>query len=375
MQTITLRLKLHRPTRAKQRLYRELRERTTALANALVSAGRPKGLTSKTARLYLAGDLPSAVINQTLRDVAAHPKVERFRVLWPAYNNQNLRIEPVGSFWTASFPSHQGRIRVPLGATARQIALLAGLRSTIRQGAAKLYEKRGRWYLALSVTVVQETPCVGTRVAGIDLGLRNLAVVNCEGQTRFFSGDHAAYMRRRMTSLRRQMGKAKALRAIRRMKDKEARWMKDQDHQISRRIVDWCRTRGVGTIRMEDLAGIRLRGKRRKRRDQGRSLHSWSFHRLQHYIAYKAKLAGIKVEWVVPANTSRTCPKCGVVAKVNRSGIQFRCRSCSRSGHADAIGALNISRAISGLAVAQPPGPPPGAANLLREANAAGVGP
>jgi len=80
--------------------------------------------------------------------------------------------------------------------------LNAKLGATVKQGAAKLYEKRGRWYLALSISV-QVTPCVGTKVAGVDLGLANLAVVNCEGETLFFSGDAAAF--------------------VRRMKDKEAR--------------------------------------------------------------------------------------------------------------------------------------------------------
>ena len=70
----------------------------------------------------------------------------------------------------------------------------------------------------------------------MDPGLMNLAVVNCEGETLFFSGDRAAFVRR--------MGKAKALGAIRRMKNKEARWMKNQDHEISRKIVDWCIARG-----------------------------------------------------------------------------------------------------------------------------------
>ena len=145
------------------------------------------------------------------------------------------------------------------------------------------------------------------------------------------------------------MGKAKALDAIRRMKDKEARWMRDQDHKISRAIVNWCLARGVGTIRMEKLEGIRNR-RRRDRRDRARSLHSWSFYRLQQFIAYKARLAGIRVEWVEAKNTSRTCPQCGHCEKENRNGIWFRCRSCGYHGHADAVGALNISRAISGLA-------------------------
>lgn len=350
IQIITLRLKLHRPTLAKQRLYQELTNRTTFLANRLVAAGRPRGLTSKTVASYLPSAIPSAVANQVLRDVQAAKKVERFRVLPPSFNNQNLSLTQVGDFWTASFPTHEGRVRVPVAATDKQSAFLEQLGSTVEQGAAKLYEKRGRWYLALSITI-QVTPCFGTKVAGIDLGLRNLAVVVCEGETLFFSGDHAAYVRRRFSALRTRMGKAKALSAIRRMKDKEARWMRSENHRISRAIVDWCLARGVGTLRMEDLSGIRLRRKR-DRKDRGRSLHSWAFHQLQQFTAYKAILAGMKVEWVVPTNTSRACPVCGVIDKANRNGIVFHCKSCGHKEHADAVGGTNISRAISGLAVA-----------------------
>lgn len=111
-------------------------------------------------------------------------------MLPPNFNNQNLRLEQVGDFWTASFPTQAGRVRVPVAATQRQAELLGRVGATVKQGAAKLYEKRGRWYLALSVTA-PPAPCVGTEVAGIDLGLRNLAVVNCGGQTLFFSGDQA----------------------------------------------------------------------------------------------------------------------------------------------------------------------------------------
>ncbi|HEY3316116.1 MAG TPA: transposase [Bacillota bacterium] len=350
MQTITLRLGLHRPTIAKQRLYSELTARTTALANNLVTAGRPKGLSSMTAASYLSSPIPAAVLNQALRDVQAAKKVKRFRVLPPSFNNQNLSLKRVGDFWTASFPTHEGRVRVPLTVTDRQSTHLEKLGSTVKQGAAKLYAKRGRWYLALSITV-QVTPCVGTKVAGIDLGLRNLAVAVCGNETLFFSGDHAAYVRRRFSALRTRMGKAKALSAIRRMKGKEAHWMRDLDHKISREIVNWCLARGVSTIRMEDLSGIRFRHQR-DRKDRGRSLHSWAFRQLQRFIAYKAILAGMKVEWVIPANTSRACPECGVVDESNRNGIVFLCRHCSHKEHADVVGGKNISKAISGLAKA-----------------------
>ncbi|PTQ54107.1 MAG: Mobile element protein [Hydrogenibacillus schlegelii] len=244
-------------------------------------------------------------------------------------------------------------MRVPLAVTAKQEAILARLGRDVKQGATKLYEKRGRWYLALSVTLSAEEKAAKSardKIAGIDMGLRYLAVVNAGGETLFFPGDQAASVRRRYHALRRRMGKAKAIKAIRQMKDKEARWMKDQDHKISRAIVDWCLARGVGIIRMEKLEGIRRR--KTRKRDFGRSLHSWSFYRFQQFIAYKARLVGIRVEWVNPKDTSRTCPRCGHCASENRSGIRFRCRKCGFRGHADAVSAWNVSFAISGLAEA-----------------------
>lgn len=350
MQTLTLKLKLYRPTQVKQAVYEEMTQRTTALANNLLAAGRPKGLSSSTAKRYLAGELPSVLINQVLRDTAAARKVKHFKRLPPTFNNQNLKLTCEKGWWTASFPSITGRTRVPVAPTPRQAALLSRLGEDVKQGAAKLYCKRGRWFLALSVSV-QEAPCVGTRTAGIDLGLKNLAVVNLDGETLFFSGRQAAFQRRRLSRLRRRLGRSKALQAIRRMKDKESRWMQERDHQISRQIVNWCLARGVDTIRLEDLAGIRLRGKA-KRRDQARSLQSWSFYRLQRFIAYKAALAGIRMEWVKPAHTSQTCSRCGHLAKTNRQGIRFRCQACGYEAHADGNAALNISHAISGLAEA-----------------------
>jgi hypothetical protein len=61
VQTITLRLRLHQPTKAKQAVYRELAGRVTGFANNLVAAGRPKKLTSKTAKPYCPDRIPSAV--------------------------------------------------------------------------------------------------------------------------------------------------------------------------------------------------------------------------------------------------------------------------------------------------------------------------
>ncbi|MEU0518215.1 zinc ribbon domain-containing protein, partial [Streptosporangium sp. NPDC006007] len=53
---------------------------------------------------------------------------------------------------------------------------------------------------------------------------------------------------------------------------------------------------------------------------------------------------------VNPAHTSRTCPRCGHVAKENRlTQASFVCTACGHTAHADANAAINILRA--GLAL------------------------
>ncbi|HLQ72426.1 MAG TPA: zinc ribbon domain-containing protein, partial [Bacillota bacterium] len=63
----------------------------------------------------------------------------------------------------------------------------------------------------------------------------------------------------------------------------------------------------------------------------------------------KAEMAGMKVEYVVPNYTSQTC-KCGHVAKNNRNGVRFHCKKCHYQNHSDLNAAINIAKAISGLA-------------------------
>ncbi len=164
----------------------------------------------------------------------------------------------------------------------------------------------------------------------------------------FFKGSPVAYTRRRFSANRRKLGKAKKLQAIKKSKDKESRWMKDQNHKISRQIVHFAIANGVGVIRMEDLTDIRNTAKS-KRSDPGRNPHSWSFYQFKEFIKYKAEMVGIRFELVNPKYTSQTC-KNGHQAKANRNGLLFRCKECGYTCHADLNGAINIAKAISGLA-------------------------
>ncbi|MFB9673851.1 RNA-guided endonuclease InsQ/TnpB family protein, partial [Streptosporangium vulgare] len=64
----------------------------------------------------------------------------------------------------------------------------------------------------------------------------------------------------------------------------------------------------------------------------------------------KAESAAKEMIAVNPANTSRTCARCGHCAKENRlTQAEFRCVSCGHAAHADVNAATNILRA--GLAL------------------------
>lgn len=79
--------------------------------------------------------------------------------------------------------------------------------------------------------------------------------------------------------------------------------MKDIDHKISREIVNTAKKHKAKVIKLERLENIR--STTRTSRKNNPSLHTWSFYRLAQYIEYKAKLAGIEVEYVDPACTGK----------------------------------------------------------------------
>jgi putative transposase len=69
--------------------------------------------------------------------------------------------------------------------------------------------------------------------------------------------------------------------------------MKDQDHKVSRAMVNSARDNKISVIRLEQLANIRQMARTSRKNET--NLHNWSFYRLSQFIEYKANLVGIKV--------------------------------------------------------------------------------
>jgi len=116
-------------------------------------------------------------------------------------------------------------------------------------------------------------------------------------------------------------------------------YSRDYLHKISAQIIGQAidlRAQGYGVvIACEDLKHIR-------KRISGK-LQWWAFRKLLDFVKYKAQWAGIAYIEVEPANTSRTCPKCGHYNKNSRCGLAFKCTECKYNANADLVGAINVA--------------------------------
>ncbi|AVB12041.1 transposase (plasmid) [Bacillus subtilis] len=343
-QTITVKIKLL-PTKEQASILREMSQTYISIINTLVSEMVAEKKNTRKSSKDISASLPSAVKNQAIKDaksVFKKAKKNKFTIvpmlkkpvcIW---NNQNYSFD----FTHISMPimidgkATKTPIRALLVDKAnRNFDLLKHKLGTLR-----ITQKSGKWIAQLSVTIPTSEK-TGTKIMGVDLGLKVPAVaVTDDDKVRFFgNGRQNKYIKRKFRSERKALGKKKKLNAIRRLKDKEQRWMKDQDHKVSRAIVNFAIENKISVIRLEQLANIRQTA--RTSRKNEKNLHIWSFYRLSQFIEYKANLEGIKVEYVNPAYTSQTCPKCH--EKNKAQDRKYKCK-CGFEKHRDLVGAMNI---------------------------------
>ncbi len=235
-----------------------------------------------------------------------------------------------------------GRIEVPF-LFDRHSETESGLKTC----SADLVRKPKGWFL--HVVVEKEVPDVQEtgKAVGVDRGVKRPAVTS---DGRFLGNPRWRAIEERLLSLRRRLqgkGTRSAHRHLKRLNDRLARFRRDCDHVLSKRLV---RSVSPGdTLVFEDLTGIRDNAKARGRANR-RRLHSWSFARLGAFVSYKAALRGVRLAQVDPMDTSRRCPECGLIDKKNRrTQSTFRCVGCGYERNADLVGSWNIRDLHKGL--------------------------
>ena len=332
--------------------------------NSLISVATSGTSISKYTTADVNASLPSALTNQCIRDAksivnkynkdcrkasAKNKKLARQRSnitikepIVPVLkrpccyvNNQNFKIRDNCIEFPVLINGKSKRISIRTSMTDKQKQIFANTKF----GTMRIVYKDNKIVAQIVYEVAEPGYTDDGNVMGVDLGIKCPAVSYIsDGSVKFYgNGRKNKYMRRHYKYLCKKLGKAKKTDAIKRINNKEQRIMKDIDHKLSREIVNTATAHGVSVIKMEQLANIR--STTRTSRKNNHSLHTWSFYRLAQFIEYKAKLAGIKVEYVNPAYTSQKCPVCGNVHHANDR--KYICK-CGFHTHRDILGAMNI---------------------------------
>ena len=235
---------------------------------------------------------------------------------------------------TVSLTVVGGRIHVPLLLGKYQREALAGKRPT----AATVVRQKHRWDIHIVVEDADPEPNGGPPM-GVDLGIRNTAATS---NGTLYSGTMRQQFKAQRAKVRASLqskGTRGAKRVLARLSGYENRRIQHENHELSKQIVSEAQRHGYGVIRMEQLRAIRERT-RTWNQHLNRMVAGWSFAQLQGFISYKARRAGIAVEYVHPAYTSQICHRCGLLG--TRDQDSFSCTTCG-SFHADLNAAWNIA--------------------------------
>jgi IS605 OrfB family transposase len=175
---------------------------------------------------------------------------------------------------------------------------------------------------------------------GVDLGIKNFAVVCCVDthgnmhKPLFFKGGKIWHLIRKLDKKN----------ASRQSKEKDVVSVKDfkntVSHQISRAIINYAKQFEKPIIVVEDLKNL---PKKARGGFERRMHHLWDYRRMIDILEYKAKAEGILFVRVNPKRTSKECPKCGSTVKRNRKICLSTCNNCGYSLNDDLMGAYNIA--------------------------------
>ncbi len=203
----------------------------------------------------------------------------------------------------------------------------------------ELIHRKGRWYFNLVLDLPESQRVVNNSLLAVDLG-ENVIAATSSGK--LFGGGKIRFERDQYLAKRRNLqsnGSQSAKQLLKKISGKEARRMKQINHEVSKKIIKEAMERAAGTIVLEDLKNIRKRVKTGKK--VRTRLHRWSFYQLQTMIEYKAESSGLTVIYVNPAYSSQECSHCGCLGV--RQKHLFKC-SCGNQQHSDLNASRNLCR-------------------------------
>ncbi|MEU8109536.1 transposase, partial [Nonomuraea muscovyensis] len=224
-----------------------------------------------------------------------------------------------------------------------------------------------RWFVVLSCDDVPAAalPATGA-VAGIDMGVASLATTS--GGDHLDNRRHLAAASGRLAATQRDLARKKP--GLNRRRKAVTRFAA-LHAKVRRQRLDAAHKAALALVRAYDVivhealtvtnmtrraapkpdgVGGHLPNGAAAKSGLNRSILDAGWRVFLTILSHKAESAGRELIAVNPANTSRTCSRCGHRAKENRgTQAEFRCMACGHEAHADVNAAINILRA--GLAL------------------------
>jgi len=134
--------------------------------------------------------------------------------------------------------------------------------------------------------------------------------------------------------------RAKKNRLLCKIKRKQSRRTKHENHIVSKVIVNYAATHRRA-IAIEDLGSVRAKGSKIRSYVEK---SQWAFYQLLQFIQYKAALRGVEVIEVCPAYSSQECSRCHGLTKP--TGKKFVCSHCGHNDHRDANAAFTLAQRV-----------------------------
>lgn len=315
-------------------------------------------------------NIPAQLMIRVIAVVCSSYKADKKKMHWFKETSAipyDSRLRSFHGSESVSLRLWNNRIKVPIILGKYQTKKLNGIKLS-ETGESDLFYDRvnNRFYLVITIDEPESPTQKTNKVLGLDLGIKNIAA---DSDGTIYTGDAVERTRKRYAAHRsglQSRGSKSSRRHLKRLSGKEHRYCKDINHCLSKLIVQ--KAKGTGrSLALEDLKGIRERlgrkpvkrnpvlgdstmkveEKPRKhvRKSVRTLINKWTFYQLRYFLAYKAKIAGVRVYVVPAAYSSQTCSACGHVSKSSRiSRNDFRCISCGHAEPADTNAAKVISQ-------------------------------
>ena len=163
------------------------------------------------------------------------------------------------------------------------------------------------------------------KIVGLDRGVYNI-VTTSEGD--HYGAKDVRRVKRKYNHVRSELqekGTRSAKRRLKAISGREKRFVKDQNHCISKKLANI--DEDVSVYVLENLSSmnmLKLKGKSNK--TMRKWLSNWSYSDLEFKLVYKCKMNGIRVEFVDARYTSQKCSVCKTIDKASRNGNRYTCQ-------------------------------------------------